>query len=119
MTKQWTQEVTLDKMAHELVIGGIDKQEAEERARNIYQACIFGPIDYREVAMMISPTEITKGIEEPLERYRTASQCLAVFVASVSPTYFSLWVGLMQWLGFSPEQAREWIYNRADISFPR
>lgn len=108
---KWSVSETLDKMTHELVLGGMSQNKAKKQSYDIYRICSLGEINYPGILMRISPTKT----KESLERQNSVAQCLAVFIAAHSSTHFSLWVGLMQWLGFSPEQASKWIANREDV----
>lgn len=110
--KQYTIKEVLDDMSNELKISGLSENECEERARNIFQACVGKIPHWRDIMYMISPSEINKGIECAIERPRAATQVLAVYVQGISTTTNELFERLIEDLGFTPQQADEWIGNR-------
>lgn len=112
--KQYTIKAVSEEIANELKNSGMPECECKERANNIVQVCICKNQipHWRDIMLMISPSEINQGIECAIERPRAATQVLAVYVQGISTTTNELFERLIEDLGFTPQQADKWIGNR-------
>ena len=110
--KHSTMAEVIEDIAEELAVNGLPADECEERSRNIITACLGQIPHWRDVAAMLAPSEINTGIDNGLYRIRAASQAIAIYIQHVSDNTHRLWTSLMQDVGFSPEQADEWIASR-------